>query len=428
MNTPLYIGVIVGLMTVAMILYRRYSLYRQKYLSEATITYFATSLFGKNTVDDILWDVAKNCISRLHFEDCVIYLVDEDRQVLMQKAAYGPKNPVRFEIQHPIEIPIGKGITGTVALTGQPEIIADTSKDARYIVDDERRLAEITIPLFCNGKVIGVIDSEHSQKAFFNVGHQQVLEKIAAICSAKIAQTQAEERSRQQTEEVRLLQQQLAEFRLVNLKSQMNPHFLFNCLNGIYNSIVIGETQKAQDYVTNFARLLRTVIIHAEKNFISLQEEIDLLQYYLKIESLRTDHAFEYTFEIDPQISPGNCYVPGMLIQPFLENAIWHGLMNKAHDRHLLISWKQMNNKVLLCEITDNGVGRLHASRISSKGLKSSEHQSKGMALCQERIDLYKSLFNTQFQIQIADIENEINEPMGTKVSITFETENNLPD
>lgn len=426
MSIPLCIGVIVFLMAVTMILYRRFTQYRQKYLSEATITYFATSLFGKNTVDDILWDVAKNCISRLHFEDCVIYLLDEKRQVLMQKAAYGPKNPVRFEIQHPIEIPVGQGITGTVALTGQPEIIADTSSDDRYILDDERRYSEITVPIFCNGKVVGIIDSEHHHKNFYNNSHLQILEKIAGICAAKIAQTQAEERSRQKTEEVRLLQQQLAEFRLVTLKSQMNPHFLFNCLNGIYNSITTGETQKAQDYVIHFARLLRMVLVHAEKNFISLQEEIDLLQYYLKIESLRTDHAFEYTFEVDPQINPANCFVPGMLIQPFLENAIWHGLMNKTHDRHLRICWQQVSPNILLCEITDNGVGRLQASRISSRGLKSSEHQSKGMALCQERIELYKSLFNTQFQIQVSDIANEINEPMGTKVSITFETDNNL--
>jgi LytS/YehU family sensor histidine kinase len=162
-------------------------------------------------------------------------------------------------------------------------------------------------------------------------------------------------------------------------------------------------------------------LIHAEKNFIALRDEMDLLQYYLKIESLRTDHAFTYTMEIDEQINPREYYVPGMLIQPFLENAIWHGLMNKSGERQLHISWRFLKDNTLLCEIIDNGVGRNAAARHHEGGLKTGSHQSKGMQLCQERVELYKSLFNTRFSIQVSDLVDAGNQPAGTKVSIAFE-------
>lgn len=424
MTAAYYIGaiVILALLLYATVLHRLWKSYRRKYIAEATVTYFAASLFGKNTIDDILWDVAKNCISRLNFEDCVIYLLDEERGVLVQKAAYGPKNPVRFEIKQPIEIPLGQGITGTVAATGKPEIVADTSKDNRYILDDERRASEITVPVFYEGRVIAVIDSEHRRKGFYTADHLLVLEKIAAICANKIGKTLAEEKVQRQEVEVRRLHQQLAEFRLVTLKSQMNPHFLFNCLNGIYNCILSGQTEKAQEYIASFARLLRMVLIHAEKNFISLRDEVDLLQYYLKIESLRTDHAFEYSMEIDGQIDPSEYFVPGMLIQPFLENAIWHGLMNKKGSRLLQINWRSMKEHALLCEITDNGIGRGEAARYQHSDLKSGAHQSRGMQLCLERVELYRSLFNTHLSIHVSDLFDDLNQPCGTRVNIAFET------
>lgn len=421
MTVTYYIGASIVLLVCMVPLYALLVKYKRKYEAEATVTYFATSLFGQNTIDDILWDVAKNCIRRLQFEDCVIYLLDEERQVLVQKAAYGPKNPVRFEIKQPIEIPVGQGITGTVALTGKPEIIANTSKDNRYILDDQQRLSELAVPVFYENRVIGVIDSEHHRKGFYTTAHLQVLEKIAAICGAKIGKTLVEEKARQQEAEVQQLQRQLAEFRLVTLKSQMNPHFLFNCLNGIYNSIVTGEVQKAQEYISSFARLLRMVLVHAEKNFISLRDEMDLLQYYLKLESLRTDHAFSYSMEIAEQINPAEYYVPGMLIQPFLENAIWHGLMNKQGERRLHIGWHFQRDNVLLCEIVDNGIGRSEAARMHKSGLKTGSHQSKGMQLCQERVELYKSLFNTRFSIQVLDLADANNQPAGTRVEIAFE-------
>ncbi|MEJ2177783.1 MAG: GAF domain-containing protein, partial [Gammaproteobacteria bacterium] len=153
------------------------------------ITYFSQSVFRRNTVDDVLWDIVSNCINRLGFEDCVIYLVDEKRNMLVQKAAYGNKNIDDVTIKDPIEIPIGTGIVGTVAATGKPELITDTQFDERYIVDDHVRRSELAVPIFAEGNLIGVIDSEHSDPGFYDSYHLEILQDLAIISGTKISKT-----------------------------------------------------------------------------------------------------------------------------------------------------------------------------------------------------------------------------------------------
>jgi signal transduction histidine kinase len=188
--------IILVLLPVMALLYRRNLLLKEHIRAEKILNYFATSLYGKNTVEDIFWDIAKNCISELKLEDCVIYQYDEQRKVLVQKAAFGPKNPGKHEIMNPIEIPLGKGIVGSVAASGRPEIVSDVTKDSRYIIDDEQRFSEISVPVFVEGKLFGVIDSEHHRKHFFSKHHLALLEKISLICSTKISKYLAEEQLR----------------------------------------------------------------------------------------------------------------------------------------------------------------------------------------------------------------------------------------
>lgn len=153
------------------------------------LTYFSKSIFRKNTVNDIFWDIITNCIEKLGFVDCVIYIIDKERQVLVQKAAYGDKN-INFEdVLNPIEIPIGDGIVGNVAKTGKPELIPDTRNDPRYIIDDENRLSELSVPIFSQNEVIGVIDSEHPQAGFYEQYHLNVMQDIASISGFKISTT-----------------------------------------------------------------------------------------------------------------------------------------------------------------------------------------------------------------------------------------------
>jgi signal transduction histidine kinase len=184
-KTAWFLTIVVVLLLAVLFFWIR-SLQR-KLKAEKILNYFATSLYGQNTVDDIFWDVAKNCISQLRFEDCVIYHYQPQNRLLIQKAAYGPKNPEKHEIINPMEIPYGKGIVGTVAATEKPVIVKDTRRDERYIVDDQQRRSEIAIPIFVEEKLFGVIDSEHSQKNFYTRWHLKLLQKIAGICSNKIS-------------------------------------------------------------------------------------------------------------------------------------------------------------------------------------------------------------------------------------------------
>ena len=131
------------------------------------INSFATILFDALSIDEIVWAVAKNAIAKLNYYDCVIYLYDEKEDRLLQRAAYGPKSAEKDEVIDPIKIKPGDGIVGCVFQSGIGEIVSNTSKDPRYLVDDEVRLSEITIPLSYKGKIVGVIDSEHPEANFF---------------------------------------------------------------------------------------------------------------------------------------------------------------------------------------------------------------------------------------------------------------------
>lgn len=152
----------------------------------AILGYFATSLFDKNNTKDILWDVVGNCISKLNLEDCVVYTLNSESNTLIQKAAYGNKNIGERKILSPIEIPIGKGIVGTVAQTRKSELVNDLSKDPRYIEDDLPRKSELAVPIVYEDKIFGVLDSEHSVKGFFQERHLFLFQLIAKLTATKL--------------------------------------------------------------------------------------------------------------------------------------------------------------------------------------------------------------------------------------------------
>ncbi len=160
------------------------SITESKHLS--LINEFAKELLRQDTPEDVLWCIAHQVIENLGFEDCVIYLFNEDRTKLLQKAAFGPKNPEGKIIKDEIIIPLGQGIVGTVAQTGVPENITDTRLDHRYIIDDEERLSELAVPILLKDEIIGVIDSEHHAVGFYTVEDQRVLEAIASMSADRI--------------------------------------------------------------------------------------------------------------------------------------------------------------------------------------------------------------------------------------------------
>jgi putative methionine-R-sulfoxide reductase with GAF domain len=158
------------------------------------LSYFAASVFGNDTVSEICWDIAQNCIAELDFEDAVVYLLDAERGVLVQASAFGSGKERNAAIVQPMEIPLGQGIVGSAALTQEIERIADTTLDERYIVDDQPRLSELAVPIVYKGETLGVIDSEHTRKDFFTEEVALIVQQMASIAATKIMRIQAEEK------------------------------------------------------------------------------------------------------------------------------------------------------------------------------------------------------------------------------------------
>ena len=165
---------------------------------QRVLNHFISSLYEKETEEEILWDLTRNCIAQLDFIECVVYMLDEESGVLKQRAAWGPKAPEGNVIENYLELPVGTGIIGLVAQTGKAEIVGDVNQDPRYIPDAFPRGSEITVPIFSRGKVIGIIDSEHPNKYFFEDKHLSVLTTLAAVLGIKI--TQIRDRQTRQTE------------------------------------------------------------------------------------------------------------------------------------------------------------------------------------------------------------------------------------
>lgn len=150
------------------------------------ISFFSTSLSTKESIDEVLWDITKNVIHRLGLVDCVIYTYDHQNLELTQHAAYGNKNPIDNRIYNKIKLDLGEGIVGSIATSKTAEIIKNTSKDPRYIVDDVSRLSEICVPILINDSLFGVIDCEHPEEAFFTDKHLYLLKIVAALCAQRI--------------------------------------------------------------------------------------------------------------------------------------------------------------------------------------------------------------------------------------------------
>lgn len=410
----------IGLLAIGILYYffRRRTLQLKKQKdeleTEQVINYFASSMYEYQTADDILWDVARNCISRLQFEDCVVYLLDEKRNVLVQKAAHGSKSLRNFEVYKPADIPVGKGIVGAVAASGKPEIIDDTRKESRYIVDDESRRSEISVPIVSNGKVLGVIDCEHSKKGFFTQKYLSILTTIASLCANKLVRARTEEEKKQAETMLAETNQKMAEMEMQALRAQMNPHFIFNCLNSINRYIVKSDQATASLYLTRFAKLIRLILDNSHSKNVLLSNEIEALRLYIDMESLRFDNKFTYEITVDRNVNTDSIEVPPLIIQPYIENAIWHGLLHKQEAGHLDIHISQLKAGMLQCVIEDNGVGRERAAELKSKTV--TKKKSLGMELTENRLLLLNKYAQVHSSVEIVDLKNEQQEAAGTKV------------
>jgi len=206
------------------------------------------------------------------------------------------------------------------------------------------------------------------------------------------------------------LHQQMIKSELETLKLQMNPHFIFNSLNSINSFIVENKTNLASDYLTKFSRLIRLILDNSKNETITLENELETLKLYLLMESLRFNQSFEYCINIDNNIDASEISIPPLIIQPYVENAIWHGLMHKTHDRLLIINIKRVSIEDIIIEIIDNGVGREKAASLRSKSVNL--NKSYGLEITKQRL----VSLNKRNTITIIDLFDAYQLPIGTKV------------
>ena len=211
------------------------------------------------------------------------------------------------------------------------------------------------------------------------------------------------------------LRQNSLELEMQALRAQMNPHFIFNCLSSINRFIIKNETEAASDYLTRFSRLIRMVLINSQKSLITLEDELEMLKLYLDMERLRFKNSFNYNIHFKNTVDTGAILVPSLLLQPFCENAIWHGLMHKEGLGQLDISIS-MEEKILHCEITDNGVGREKAAELRSRSVE--KEKSLGLKITKERLALFNKNNDSETFYEIEDLFDENNEAAGTKIKL----------
>jgi putative methionine-R-sulfoxide reductase with GAF domain len=315
---------------------------------EDILIYFSKSLLGKDDETEILWDLAKNCISKLDFVDCVVYLIDHENKLLIQKAAYGPKNPKDKTLYKPVEISIGEGITGHVALTGTAEIVENTSNDPRYIKDDELRLSEICVPISYENTIYGVIDCEHPNEGFFNAQHLKMLTAIASICAIKIKSVRTTKTLLDEQERLYKIKEEMLGLKLKALNAQLNPHFVFNTLNAIQSLVISGERKVVMKYLSIFSKLLRFYLKNLERDVVTLMDEVDMLHWYLKLQSLRYDHRFEYSISVEQDPENGEAIIPCFPILTLLETIIEHAIYDENEKQELEIVFKVIDTKIML--------------------------------------------------------------------------------
>jgi len=198
------------------------------------------------------------------------------------------------------------------------------------------------------------------------------------------------------------------------LHSQMNPHFIYNCLNSAAQMTQAGKQVEALAYLQGFARLLRMVLDHSVNDTVTIQEEMDFLRQYLALESQRLNEL-RYEVTADPDLLDDEAAVPALIVQPFVENAVWHGLANKLGERTLNVRFSLDRDKVT-CTITDNGIGRTHAARLKEDS--PAAHTSLGMQLTSERLKLLTRRLGEQGAIRINDLADPDGKAAGTRITV----------
>jgi hypothetical protein len=208
---------------------------------------------------------------------------------------------------------------------------------------------------------------------------------------------------------------QLAQAETKALRAQMNPHFIFNSLNSINSFVIDQKHEIASDYLIKFSKLIRLILDNSRSETISIEKELETLRLYVLLESARFDNKFACLFTIAEDVNTSTIMIPPMLLQPFVENAIWHGLMQKEGEGTITIEIKKENEEFLNISILDNGIGRERAAELKSK---TATHKSHGLKVTSQRIEMMNKLNSSGAQVHIFDLKDEQGHARGTRVEL----------
>jgi ligand-binding sensor domain-containing protein len=260
----------------------------------------------------------------------------------------------------------------------------------------------------------------YKQWWFITLSILSILSLLYAWNRHKITQAQKQEKLKAS------FQQQIAETEMKALRAQMNPHFIFNSLNSIQKYILKNEHFEASQYLTKFSRLIRLILDHSNQNTILLSSELDMLKLYIEMESLRFDNSFTYSINVDENINTETVLIPSMLVQPYVENAIWHGLLHKEDRGHLVLNFSLSDTNTLKVVIEDNGIGREKAKELKSKQVL--KKKSYGMQITENRIAIINKTMNINATLDIVDLKDNVGNATGTKVILKIPLQSLTPN
>ncbi|HEX2631142.1 MAG TPA: histidine kinase, partial [Chitinophagaceae bacterium] len=274
-------------------------------------------------------------------------------------------------------------------------------------LDKKRRSQQIIIALTIIAAVIALV-------LFFLVYRSRKMQKKIFTQHEELMNKEKEIQANAQDKKMNELEQLL-------LRTQMNPHFIFNSLNSVQHFVLNQDVEGVNKYLAAFAHLVRQVLNNSAKPFISVDDEIKYLETYLSLERMKSKGRFDYTISVDENIDRSATFIPGMILQPFVENSIRHGVgFKEKNDGRIHIDITK--NDKLVCIVEDNGVGRTKSGQIklSSGG---PVYESKGMDITMKRIETINKIYNSGISVLINDLTDPSGEPSGTRVKIEFPIE-----
>ncbi len=221
---------------------------------------------------------------------------------------------------------------------------------------------------------------------------------------------------REQKRIINELETQMLQLKQKTLQLQMNPHVIFNTLNSIQQYILNHDTENAVSYLSSFSKLMRRILNNSNERYVTLSDEIEAVSLYLQLESMRLGNRFNYEIYIAPEIDAKNIEIAPLIVQPFVENAIIHGLVPKKDNCFLSVRFSKLSEDKLLCVVEDNGVGRRQSEKMKQE--RGASHKSYGMSITRRRLETLTKISNDEFSVEVVDLYDDNDVPSGTRVNI----------